>query len=135
MKETDISYAKMTGISQKGEEISLENKVEVRNHINTIHGAAQFTLAETKSGIYLQNLYPESKGLVLALLREAKIKYKKPASTKIIAYASIKKENQDKFDLQYEKKSRASIDVEVQIRDINDEITSIGTFTWFVSKL
>ena len=48
---------------------------------------------------------------------------------------SIKKENQDKFDLQYEKKSRASIDVEVQIRDINDEVTSIGTFTWFVSKL
>jgi acyl-coenzyme A thioesterase PaaI-like protein len=135
MKASDIAYSNTTGIIQREEELSLEHKSGVLNHINTIHGAAQFTLAETKSGIYLQSLYPELKGLVLPLLREAKIKYKKTATTKITAHASINKQSQDKFDLMFPKKGRACIEVEVQIKDITGEITAIGSFQLFVSKL
>jgi len=67
----------------------LEYKNDVLNHIKTIHASAQFTLAETASGACLQEIFPELKGKAVPILREAKIKYSKPASKKICTYANV----------------------------------------------
>jgi hypothetical protein len=45
-----------------------------------LHAGAQFTLAETQSGLYLQTLFPELESQVIAILRESKMRYKKPAT-------------------------------------------------------
>ena len=105
------------------------------NHIKTIHASAQFTLAETQSGIHLQSLFPELEGKVIPVLRDAQIKYKKPAQEKIIAYASTDEEAVEKFKSQFEKKGRGSLQIEVKIKDINDVLTCQATFTWFVQSL
>ena len=113
----------------------MDFKENVLNHIKTIHASAQFTLAETQSGIHLQKLFPELEGKVLPVLRDAQIKYKKPAQEKIIAIASTDGEAVEKFKQQFERKGRGSLQIEVEVKDINDVLTSQGTFTWFVQTL
>lgn len=105
------------------------------NHINTIHASAQFTLAETQSGLHLQKLFPELEGKVLPVLRDAQIKYKKPAQERIIALASVDEEALKKFRVQFEKKGRALIEIHVEIRDINAILTCVGDFSWFIQGL
>jgi acyl-coenzyme A thioesterase PaaI-like protein len=82
MKTTDIAFVKLTGIKQEEDNLSLEFNDNIQNHINTIHAGAQFTLAETQSGLYLQKLFPELNGKVMPILRDSEIKYKNPLRRK-----------------------------------------------------
>ena len=135
MKATDIEFVKLVGIKQSGDSVSLAYKKDVQNHINTIHASAQFTLAETQSGLYLQNLFPELEGLVIPLLRESNMKYKKPALKSITAFASVKDEDKEKFLEQFSRKGRASLLVSVEVKDSDGVCTAQGTFGWFISKI
>ena len=135
MRVTDIALVGLVGIKQDGDELSLEYKGDILNHVKTIHASAQFTLAETQSGLYLQNIFPELEGKVVPLLRDSKVKYKKPALKKIVAYASANDENICKFKEQLLKKGRASIEVNVDVKDIDGICTAQATFTWFVQKI
>ena len=135
MKATDIPFVRYIGINEKNDELSLDFKNDVLNHIKTIHASAQFALAETQSGIHLQSLFPELEGKVIPVLRDAQIKYKKPAQEKIIAFSSADKEDVIKFKSQFEKKGRGLLQIEVKIKDINDVLTSQATFTWFIQAL
>jgi len=135
MQATQIPFVKLLGIKEDNNRLSLEYKNDVINHIETIHASAQFTLAETQSGIHLQKLFPELEGKVVPILRDADIKYKKPAQKKIFAYAQCDKESIEKFREQFSKKGRALIVVNVEIKDIEDILTSKASFTWFVQKI
>ena len=135
MKATDIPFVNHIGIKDENNELSLEFKENVLNHVETIHASAQFTLAETQSGLHLQKLFPELEGKVLPVLRDAQIKYKKPAQEKIIAFSSADEEAIEKFKTQFEKKGRGSLQINVEIKDIDDVLTSQATFTWFVQAL
>ena len=63
----------------------------------------------------LQSLFPELEQKVIPLLREAQIKYKKPATQKIIAYSFVEEEAVEKFKQQFAKKGRALL--QIQSRD------------------
>ncbi len=135
MKALDIPFVKHIGIHESENELSLECSENVLNHIKTIHAGAQFTLAETKSGLHLQSLFPELEGRVIPLLRGAEVKYKKPAAKTIVAYARSEEESVENFRLQLEKKGRASLEIYVEVKDSNELLCTLATFTWFVQKL
>ena len=135
MKAIDIPFVSHIGIKDENNELSLDFKENVLNHIKTIHASAQFTLAETQSGMHLQKLFPELEGKVLPVLRDAQIKYKKPALEKIIAISSTDDESVEKFKSQFDNKGRGSLQINVEVKDINDVLTSQATFTWFVQAL
>ena len=135
MKAEEIPFVKHIGIKEEDSELSLDFKSDVLNHVKTIHASAQFTLAETQSGLHLQRLFKELEGKVIPLLRDAQIKYKKPAQEKIMAFSSVSNDSILKFKSQYEKKGRGSIQIEVDVKDINDVLTSQATFTWFIQAL
>ncbi len=135
MKATDIPFVKHIGIEEQNNKVTLDFNENVLNHIKTIHASAQFTLAETQSGLHLQKLFPELEGKVIPVLRDAQIKYKKPAQKKILAIASSDEEAVKKFKAQFERKSRGSLQINVEVKDINDALTCQATFTWFVQAL
>ncbi|SFV61793.1 hypothetical protein MNB_SM-4-54 [hydrothermal vent metagenome] len=135
MKATDIAFVKLVGIEQNENELSLAYKKDVQNHINTIHASAQFTLAETQSGLHLQNLFPDLEGKVIPLLRESNMKYKKPALKNITAFAEVKEEDKAKFIEQFARKGRASLSVYVEVKDSDGICTAQGIFGWFISNI
>ncbi|PHS35527.1 MAG: hypothetical protein COB07_13140 [Sulfurovum sp.] len=135
MPSIDIPFAKHVGIEKKEEGTLMLVETEVvQNHIQTIHGAAQFALAETQSGLYLRSLFPEYAEGVIPLLRSSSVKYKHPATKEIVAKATVDDENKKKFEAQFLKKGRASITIAVELRDSDDVVTMMGEFTWFVQK-
>ena len=135
MKATDIEFVKLVGIEQSGDSVSLAYKKDVQNHIETIHASAQFTLAETQSGLHLQKLFPHLEGLVIPVLRDSSMKYKKPALKTITARASVSQEDIEKFQAQFDKKGRGSLSVDVLVEDSDGVCTAQGTFGWFISKI
>ena len=135
MNATDIPFVKHIGIENENSMLSLSFSDRVLNHINTIHASAQFTLAETQSGIQLQTLFPELEGKVVPVLRDAQIKYKKPAQEKIVAFSFVEDEAVEKFRVQFERKGRGSLQISVEVKDVNGVLTSQGIFTWFVQAL
>jgi len=135
LKVTNIPFIKHIGIEEHNSKLSLNFKNHILNHIKTIHASAQFALAETQSGLYLQSLFPELVEKVIPVLRDAQIKYKKPAQEKIIAFASANEENIEKFKIQFDKKGRGLVQIEVKIKDINNVLTSQSIFTWFIQAL
>ena len=135
MNINTIPFIKLININQEEQTLSMNLKEDVLNHLNTIHAGAQYTLAETQSGVYLQNLFPHLEGKAIPILRDSKIKYKNPAKTSISASAISKEEDIEKFKTQYEKKGRALINVDVEVKDENDKISCQASFTWFIQSL
>ena len=136
MDVTHIPFAKHTGIKYKDEcTLKLEPTEAVQNHIQGIHASAQFTLAETQSGLFLQQEFPELVGKVAGVLRGSSVKYKNPATTSIYATATFDDSVKEKFLIQLERKGRAGISIIVELRDENKVITMVGTFDWFIHKI
>ena len=136
MDVTHIPFAKHVGIEYKDEStLKLEPTEAVQNHIQSIHASAQFTLAETQTGLHLQLAFPELVGKVVGLLRGANVKYKNPAKTSIYAVASIEEDRKEKFLTKIERKGRAGIVVQVEVLDEEDVLTMQGEFSWFIQKV
>ena len=136
MNALKIPFVKHIGIEkdEKGY-LKLEPLTEVKNHIDTIHASAQFTLAETQSGLYLQELFPNHKGKVIPLLRSSSVKFKAPATSSLWAKASLSLEAKKKFLAQFEKKGRAIVTVDIELRDEENVLTMSGEFGWFVQRV
>ena len=135
MDITEVPFAKHVGI-EIGDNNTLKLKATnaVQNHVKSIHGAAQFSLAETQSGFYLRSLFPEYADKVIPLLRGSTVKYKHPARKEIYAIATVDDESKEKFESQFLKKGRASITIAVELRNSENVVTMTGLFIWFVQK-
>ena len=114
---------------------SLKLSENNKNHISTMHAGAQFILAEMASGVYLTSLFPELKDKIIPLMRNSCIKYKKPAIGTITTHPHLSDEEKERFKSQFSKKSRGTIEVEVTLKNEDNEIVSIGSFTWFIQKI
>ena len=136
MNVLEIPFVMKVGITKtKSNELELPFTTDTHNHLQTMHASAQFTLAETASGELLQNLFPELVGKVIPVLRDAKVKFKKPAVKNIVAHPSITEEETEKFNIRFAKKGRASISVNVEIKDSDNTVTCIANYNWFVQKI
>jgi acyl-coenzyme A thioesterase PaaI-like protein len=136
MEITEIPFTKHLGIKREDENtLKLDLEPNIHNHINTVHASAQFALAETQSGLYLQTHFPQYQGKVLALLRNSTVKFRHPAKTNITAHASIDNGIEIKFLRDFEKRGKASIVVNVEIKDQEGMTTMQSQFNWFVQRL
>ena len=136
MDVIEIPFVKKVGITKtNSNELELAFTADTHNHLETMHASAQFTLAETASGEFLQTLFPDLVGKVIPVLREATVKFKKPAVKNIIAYPSLSNEAHEKFNTQFAKKGRASLCVEVEVKDVEGTVTSVASYNWFVQKI
>lgn len=125
-----VPFAQTVGI----ENGVLKNDKSVQNHLGSIHAGAQFTFAESASGVYLSSLFPDMQDNIIPLLRESSIKYKKQALTKLRSEVSVDDEDLEKFIKRFEAKGRASITAYVVLKDEEGDVTCEGSFKWFVQR-
>lgn len=103
-----------------------------KNHVDSVHAAAQFALAETSSGYFLTQKFPHLVNKVIPLLRESKVKFKSLATSKLTPYPECDNKTLEKFEEQFQKKQRATITIKVDLKDGNEKITCSGEFTWYI---
>lgn len=130
-----LPFANYIGVKARNKkELELVPHKDVENHIGTVHAAAQFTLAETQSGLYMLSLFPKMADDVVPLLRSSNIKYKFPATTELVALASVSQEDKEKFERQFSKRGRAMLMVHVDVKNSDGIVTMLGDFGWFIQR-
>ncbi|CAA6799001.1 MAG: Unknown protein [uncultured Sulfurovum sp.] len=130
-----LPFANYIGVKARNKkELELAPHKNVENHIGTVHAAAQFTLAETQSGLYMLSLFPEFADDVVPLLRSSNIQYKFPATTELVALATVSQEAKEKFERQFLRKGRAMLVVQVEVKNTEGVVTMLGDFGWFIQR-
>ena len=136
MEITDIPFARTIGLKKSTDGVLvLGFDDDVMNHLQTIAAAAQFSLAELASGDYLMQAFPELIDEVVPVLRDSRLKYKRPANSRISAYASSTDKDIAKFREQYARKGRGLVSVHVDVKDAGGKVVSAGSFSWYIQKI
>ena len=105
MNIVKISFVNLLDIKLT-DTLELKFKKELTNHLGSMHAGALYTLAETQSGLFLQERFKEYKS-TLPILRGTEIKYKKEAKGTVSAIAKADKESLEKFENTLNKRGKA----------------------------
>jgi acyl-coenzyme A thioesterase PaaI-like protein len=138
MDVTGIPFNRLIDILQPAGEdraLRLDFRDDLKNHLGTLHGSAQFALAEACSGLTLHRCFPHLTDSVLPVLRKSDVKFRSPARSAVQARGDIDVETKERFERQFERKGRAGISVSVDLTDQDGTVTMSGTFEWFVQRL
>ncbi|MDH5360433.1 MAG: DUF4442 domain-containing protein [Gammaproteobacteria bacterium] len=136
MNILEIPFAKTLGMELNSDgALELPFSERIHNHLQTIHASAQFALAETASGAVLLQRFPELEGKLIPVLRDAQIKFRKPAQQNVTAYPSLNEDEVEKFRQQFSAKGRALIPVNVEVKDADGTVTCSATYTWFMQAI
>lgn len=103
------------------------------NHLNTVHAAALFALAEASSGQFLLINFPGYGNNLVPVVRKVTVKYKKPATGAIYSKAKLVDINLADIGTQLDTKKRVSFTLQVELFDTNNTIVFDGQFEWFVT--
>ncbi len=125
------------GLARHGDRdvVCLDPESHHCNHLGTVHAGALYSLAEAASGHELLHRLDLSPTEVMAVLRSAKVKYRRQATGRLLALAAMDEQVIAPFEQQLADKGRAFIDVEVQIvASGGEEEVFAGVFSWFVSR-
>lgn len=114
--------------------LCLPASATLHNHLGTVHASAQFALAETASGDALFQAFPDLADEVLAVVRDARVKFRQPAASTLTAKVSIDAEAQAQLREQFARKGRAFISVAVTLLDVAGGVTCEGQFDWYIQR-
>lgn len=112
--------------AQKGYvKCSVPLKQETRSHVNTIHAAVQFSLAESIGGIIAGVTF----GLVeyYPIVKEGNIKFLKRAESDLTTEAKIDDSEIDRIRTETDQFGKAEFKISCELKDKADEV--VATFT------
>lgn len=136
MDAVTVPFARQIGLRRNADgRLELPFSEAVHNHLGTVHASAQIALAETASGDFLVQLFPQLVGQVVPVVRAVRAKFSKPASQTLSAYPAIADGSLARFRKQIETKGRAAITVAVAVRDADGQVTCHAAFDWFIQRL
>ena len=107
----------------------------VVNHLGTVHAAAQFALAEAASAELLLRRFATLSGNVVAVVRSAAVKYRKPAKSLLRAFARLENPAAEaELPIDVERRGHATVQVRVELIGEDGRNTFIGEFGWHIAK-
>ncbi len=138
MDALDLPFSSAIGLrrSDRPERgpLFLDESPEVRNHLGTIHAAAQFGLAEAASGEFLRTRFTALAESCVAVVRRADVAYRAPARGRIYAKAYVDEQRLRQFEDRIASRGRSFISVDVAVSDAAGTVTLSGAIEWFVRK-
>lgn len=138
MKPTDLPLNQALGIvaAPAGSEHLLELPFApiVQNHVQTMHAAAQFALAEAASAACLQRDFPGLDAKVFAVMRGVQLKYRKPTTSDLLAFARPDALTLANLVRDLELKTRTGATVLVELKDRSGNLSFAGNFDWFIAR-
>lgn len=133
----DLPYNQLIGltVSNKPEyQLMLDADKKYTNHVQTVHAAALFALAEGTCGHFLLSNFEGIAENVFPLLRKSELKYKKPAIGAIYSKVELLNDTIENFTKNFLEKSRALMLLKVELLDEKGILVFQGDFEWFISK-
>ncbi len=139
VKVTDLAYNQALGIRDApagaGHLLELPFAPLVQNHLQTMHAAAQFSLAEAASAECLQRQFGAALGEVFAVVRGVEVKYRKPATTDLLAFGEPDETTRTQLVAEITRRGRSSAVILIDLKDRNGTLTFHAQFEWFISRV
>ena len=135
MDVTKLPFNHFIGLkisNKSGYLLMLDNRTEYRNHLDTVHASALFSLAEATSGDFLLNEFSELTDIV-PVVRKVEIKYKKPTKGGVFSKAKFLETEKNEVFEALTQRGRAIIKVEVLLYDETEALIMQSVFEWFVT--
>lgn len=138
MKPTELPLSQNLGLQEAPAgaphllELPLGEKT--RNHLGTMHAAAQFALAEAASAAALQRDFPDWEDQVMAVVRGARLKYRRPGTGLLQAWAGMEAAARAQLATDLAARSRAAATVRVELRGADGAVVFAGEFDWFFAR-
>ncbi len=133
---TKVPFNQLLGISLSKDTdflLQLDNRKEYTNHLDTVHAAALFALAEGSGAQLLLKAFPEEIiDNVIPVLRKVDVSYKKPATGVIKSKAILKNDTIEHITLELQTKKRVLITTMVELFDEQNVKVFAANFEWFV---
>lgn len=133
---TKVPFNQLLGISLSKDAdflLQLDNRKEYRNHLDTVHAAALFALAEGSGAQLLLKAFPEEIiDNVIPVLRKVDVSYKKPATGVIKSKAILKGNTIENISAELQTKKRVLITTMVELFDEQNVKVFAANFEWFV---
>ena len=104
------------------------------NHLGTVHASALYAMAEATSGEFLLNEFKENLHEVIPVVRNAEIKYSKPANGEIKSKASLLNSSRSDVLKELNDKKRTIAKVRICLFNEKDEKVLHSVFDWFILK-
>lgn len=136
MKVLNLPFSKKNQIQKSdkaGYLLMIPFSEKISNHLNTVHGSASFSLAETTSGYYLNSLYSDIADSTIPILRASCIKYKKPVVGNLYSKAKLKDTTCEDILLGLRFKKKALFTIEVKLYNESNQLVVISDYEWFVT--
>ena len=138
MKPTDLALNSALGMREApagaAHILELPDSPLLKNHVGTMHAAAQFALAESASGACLQRQFPKLADKVIAVVRQANVKYRKPATGDLFAFAEVDETTRTKLEENLKTRPVAQALVNVSLKDARGTVTLTASFEWFLVR-
>ncbi|MBI2812689.1 MAG: DUF4442 domain-containing protein [Opitutae bacterium] len=139
MKASDLALARLLGIvpapAGAAHLLELSFTEPLRNHLGTMHAAAQFALAEAASAECLQRHFGAAAGEVFAVVRGVEMKYRKPATGDLLACGAPDDRTRDHLVAELNARGRCSAVILVDLKDRAGTLTLHAKFDWFISRV
>jgi len=136
MDVTEVPFNAFIGIkrSQRPDlgTLTLEDAPRYHNHLETVHAAAQFALAEACSGEYLLIRFARLAEGHLAVVRRVEVKFRNPAKGEMYAKAHVSEEQIDKFIADVTSRGRAFLTIDVDVLTADETTAMRAAFEWYV---
>jgi hypothetical protein len=133
---TKVPFNQLLGISLAKDSdflLQLDNRKEYTNHLDTVHAAALFALAEGSGAQLLLKAFPEEIiDNVIPVLRKVDVSYKKPAVGIIKSKAILKDNTIEHISSELQTKKRVLITTIVELFDEQNVKVFVANFEWFV---
>ena len=136
MDITKVPFNQLLGISLSDHPdylLQLDDKKEYTNHLETVHAAALFALAEGSGAQLLLKYFPEEIiENVIPVLRKVDVSYKKPAKGVIRSKAILQYKTLEEILAELQSKKRTLITTTVELYDTQNTKVFMANFEWFV---
>src|SRR5437762_35457 len=122
MQVTDLPWNRLVGLFADEQSLTLPAEGKYLNHVGTVAAGALFSLAEAASGAYLLAHVGTDAGEVVGVVRDGRIKYRKPSKGRIRSRANCAAEVLSKMTADLAGRGRSMITVDVELIDDDGEI-------------
>jgi acyl-coenzyme A thioesterase PaaI-like protein len=113
--------------------VSLPEGPQYANHLGTVHASALLAVAEAGSGAFLLRKLGNQAGYV-PVVRRLEARFRKPASGRVSARASIPPEQVAQWSAELAARGRVSASVPVEVVDAGGVVVLAAVVEWFIAR-
>jgi acyl-coenzyme A thioesterase PaaI-like protein len=138
MDVTQLPFNRLIGLESAAPDsgflVSLPDGPQYTNHLGTVHASALLAVAEAASGMFLLRHLGSGEGFI-PVVRRLEAKFRKPASGRVSARASVASDEVGRWSAELVARGRVSASVPIEVVDAAGVVVLSAVVEWFIARM